>query len=66
MDLAGHVAHMAEMKNSYKILVGKTEGKRLLGILVPSCERNIRIILREIWSEGVGWKHLAQYIGGLL
>jgi hypothetical protein len=27
ISLAGHVAHMGEMRNAYKILVGKSEGK---------------------------------------
>jgi hypothetical protein len=28
---AGHAAHMREMRNAYKILVGKPEGRRQLG-----------------------------------
>jgi hypothetical protein len=28
MRWAGHVARMGEMRNAYKILVGKSEGKR--------------------------------------
>jgi hypothetical protein len=31
MRLAGHVTRMGEKRNSYRILVGKTEGKRPLG-----------------------------------
>jgi hypothetical protein len=31
MRWAGHVARMGEKRNAYKILVGKPEGKRLLG-----------------------------------
>jgi hypothetical protein len=30
MKLEGHVACMGEMRNAYKILVGKPEGKRSL------------------------------------
>jgi hypothetical protein len=30
MRWAGHVARMGEMRNAYKDLTGKTEGKRLL------------------------------------
>jgi hypothetical protein len=30
--MGGHVAHMGNMRNSYKILAGKLEGQRLLGI----------------------------------
>jgi hypothetical protein len=33
MILLGHVAHRAEMRNAYNILVGKPEGKRPLGRL---------------------------------
>jgi hypothetical protein len=35
MRWAGHVECMEEMRNSYKILVGKPKGKRPLGR--PSC-----------------------------
>jgi hypothetical protein len=31
MELIGHVARMGEMRNAYKISVGKPEGKRPLG-----------------------------------
>jgi hypothetical protein len=31
MRWAGHVAQMGETRNAYRILVGKPEGKRLLG-----------------------------------
>jgi hypothetical protein len=31
MRLAGHVARMGEKRNTYRILVGKPEGKRPLG-----------------------------------
>jgi hypothetical protein len=31
MRLAGHVARMREKRNAYRILVGKSEGKRPLG-----------------------------------
>jgi hypothetical protein len=30
MRLEGHVTYVREMRNSYKILVGKPQGKRLL------------------------------------
>jgi hypothetical protein len=33
MEWLGHVTCMREMKNMNKILVGKSEGKRLLGDL---------------------------------
>jgi hypothetical protein len=31
MRWTGHVARMGEKRNAYRILVGKPEGKRLLG-----------------------------------
>jgi hypothetical protein len=31
MGWAGHVARMGEKRNAYRLLVGKTEGKRPLG-----------------------------------
>jgi hypothetical protein len=31
MRWAGHVARMGEMRNAYKMLVGKSEGNRSLG-----------------------------------
>jgi hypothetical protein len=47
---AGHVARMGENRNVYRILVGKPEGKRSVGILTLMWEDNIKINLREI-----GW-----------
>jgi len=55
-----HVAHMGEMKNAYKILVRKPEGKRLLRRPRHRWEDNIRTDLKEIGCEGVDWLHVAQ------
>jgi hypothetical protein len=49
----GHVACIREMKNAYKILVGKPEGKRPRGRHRRWWENNVRIDLREIGFEGV-------------
>jgi hypothetical protein len=51
---------MKEMRNAYKILVGKPEGKRPFGTLRRRLEDNIKMYLREIGLEGVDWIHLAQ------
>jgi hypothetical protein len=51
---------MGEMRNNYKILVGKPEGKRSLGRPLRTWEDNIRVDLREIGLEGVDWMLLAQ------
>jgi hypothetical protein len=48
MRLAGHVARMGEKKNAYRILVGKTEGKRPLGGPRRRWMYNIKMDLREI------------------
>jgi hypothetical protein len=51
---------MGEKKNTYRILVGKREGKRPLGR--PRCRwvDNIKMDLREIGWAGMGWIDLAQ------
>jgi hypothetical protein len=61
MRLVGHVTRMGEMRNAYRALVGKPEGKRLLGRR-PSCiwVDNIKIDLREIGWDSMAWIHLAQ------
>jgi hypothetical protein len=48
MRWVGHIAHMGEMRNVYKILVRKPERKRPLGRPRNICEDNIRIYLREV------------------
>jgi hypothetical protein len=60
MRWAGYVARMGEERKVYKVLVGKPEGKRLLGR--PRCrwEDGIRMDLREIGLGGVDWIQLAQ------
>jgi hypothetical protein len=50
MRWAGHVAHMEETRNVYKIMVLKPEGKRLLERLWRRWEENIKADVREI-----GW-----------
>jgi hypothetical protein len=52
MIWAGHVARMLEKRNSYRLLVGKVEGKRPLGR--PRCRwvDNIRMDLGEVgWGD---------------
>lgn len=45
------MARMVEKKISYKLLVGKTEGKRSLGRPWRAWKDNIKINLKD-----VGWK----------
>jgi hypothetical protein len=57
---AGHVAQMGAKMNAYRILVGKPEGRRLLGR--PRCRwvYNVKMDLRETGWDGIDWIHLAQ------
>jgi hypothetical protein len=48
------------MKNAYRILVGKPEGKRSLGRSRRRCVNNIKMDLREIGWGGMDWIDLAQ------
>jgi hypothetical protein len=45
MRWAGHAAHMRQMINAYKLLVGKPDGKRPLGTLRRRWEDNIEMYL---------------------
>jgi cell wall assembly regulator SMI1 len=56
----GHVACIGKIRNVYKILVGKPEGKRPLGR--PRCrwEDKTEMDLNEVVLEGIDWIHLAQ------
>jgi cell wall assembly regulator SMI1 len=49
-----------EMRNVYKMFVGKPEGETPLGKSRRRREDNIRMDLREIEWEGVDWMRLAQ------
>jgi ribosome biogenesis protein Nip4 len=60
MRLVGLVAHMGEMGNAYRNMVGKPERKKLLQRPRHRWEDNIRMDLRETGREVVDWIHLAQ------
>jgi hypothetical protein len=47
-------------RNAYRILVGKSEGKRPLGRPRHRLVDNIKMDLREVGWDGVDWIHLAQ------
>jgi hypothetical protein len=55
MSWAGHVALIEGRRVSYGILVGKPEGKRVLGRLWHRWEDNIRIELQEMGWGGMDW-----------
>ena len=57
---AGHVARMGERRGVYRVLVGKPEGKRLLGRPRSRWEDNIKMDLQEVGCGGVDCIELAQ------
>jgi hypothetical protein len=60
MRWAGEVARMGEKRNVYRLLVGKPEGKRLLGRPRRRWIDNIKMDLLEIGWGGEEWIGLAQ------
>jgi hypothetical protein len=60
MRWAGHLARMWEGRGVYRVLVGKPEGKRPLGIPRPRWEDNIKMDLQDV-GEGCGdWMEFVQ------
>jgi len=55
MRWAGHVARMGKERGVYRVLVGKPEGKRLLGRPRRRWVNNIRMDLQEV---GCGYMDL--------
>ena len=51
---------MVERRSVYRVLVGKPEGKRQLGIPRHRWEDNIKMDLQEVRLEGMNWFDLAQ------
>jgi len=56
----GHVARMGERRGVYRVLVGKTEGKRLLGRPRHRWEDHIKMNIQELGCRGMEWIELAQ------
>ena len=51
MRWAGHIARMEQSRNTYRVLVGKPEGKRSLGRPRRRWEDNIKMDLREVGCD---------------
>jgi len=60
MRWAGHVARMGEDRDVHRVLVGKLEGKRLLGRPRRRLEDNIKMDLQEVGGGRGDWMGLAE------
>jgi hypothetical protein len=58
--IAGHVAHMGEVRGVYRVLVGRPEWKRPLERPKRRWKDNIKTDLREIGIHGAKWIRLAE------
>jgi hypothetical protein len=63
MRWTGHVECMREERKLYKVVVGKPEGKKPLGIPRRKWEDGTRMDLRETGWEDAEWVQLAQDTG---
>jgi hypothetical protein len=59
MKWAGHLARIGEKRNAYRLLLGKSEGKRPLGRPRHRWVDNIRMDLGEVGWGDVDWIGLA-------
>jgi hypothetical protein len=57
---AGHVAHIGEGRDVYRVLVRKSQGKRPLGRPRHRWEDYIKLGLRKIGIDGANWIWLTQ------
>jgi hypothetical protein len=60
MRWVGHMPRVGEERKVYKVSVGKPQEKRLLGRPRRRWENGIRMDLRELGWDGVGWFQLAE------
>jgi len=59
MRWVGQVACMGERRGAYRVLVGKPEGKGLIGRPRHRQEDNIKMDLKEVGCGGMDWIELA-------
>jgi hypothetical protein len=60
MRWVGHVAYTWEKRGVYKVLVGKSDGRRPLGRIGRRWDTNIKMYLQEMGCGGMDWISLAQ------
>ena len=54
------MSHVGEGRGVYRVLVGKSEGKRPLGRPRRRWEDNVKMDLQEVGCGGMDWIELAQ------
>ena len=54
------VARIGERRGVYRVLMGKPEGKRQLGIPRRRWDNSIKMDLQEVGCEGMDWIDLSQ------
>jgi hypothetical protein len=60
VEMEGACSMHGEMRNAYKIFIGKPVGKRLIGRPAHRWKDNISVDFSDIGWEDVDWIHLAQ------
>ena len=51
---------MGDRRGGYRVLVGRSEGRKPLGRPRSRWENNINMVLREVGREGMDWIDLAE------
>jgi hypothetical protein len=59
-EMGGTCSAYGEMRNVYRILIGKPEGRRPLGVPRHRWAESIKMSLRKTGFEGVDWIHMSQ------
>jgi len=59
--MGGACSTYGEMRDVYRVLVGKSEGKRPLGRPRRRCEDSIKMDLKEVGCGGMDWIEQAQH-----
>jgi hypothetical protein len=60
MGWTGHVACVGDSRGAYKVLMGRSEGRKPLGRLRNRWENNINMVLREVGRGGMDWIYLTE------
>jgi hypothetical protein len=53
------------LRNEWKMLIGVSEGKTLIGRSKPICDDNIKMHFNETGWGCLDWIYLAQKMGGI-